>query len=96
MQNMEIKNLAEDLDMRIANHISNGNVIALNNVKSYHMEEVRKIRSYMLSFIDDISNPWLLNQYFHAAVSELNINLQELITPSTTLIIDKKAVRKAM
>lgn len=98
MENVTENQIAKDLEFRIASHISRGNLNALNIITKYHMEEVRQIRDYMLSFVNDsINNPWLLNQYFHMAVSELKINLVDLLTPGTKVVSQKEeAVRIAM
>lgn len=99
MLNEEVKNMiAKDLDDRISSHISRGNEKAYQIIRKYHMDEVVQIREYMLPFINDnITNPWLLNQYFHMAVSELNINLVDLLTPGTKVISDnEKNVRLAI
>lgn len=99
MLNEEVKNvIAKDLEARIASHISRGNEKAYQIIREYHMDEIIKIRDYMMSFIkDNITNPWILNQYFHMAVSELNINLVDLLTPGTKVISDnEKNVRLAI
>lgn len=83
--------IAKDLEVRIASHISRGNLTALKIITDYHMDEVRQIRDYMLTFVkDSLNNPWALNQYFHMAVSELNINLLDLLTPGTKVVSEKE------
>lgn len=97
MENVIENQIAQELEFRIANHISRGNLNALNVITKYHMEEVRQIRDYMLSFVEDsINNPWVLNQYFHMAVSELKINLVDLVIPCTKVNKKEEAVRLAM
>lgn len=95
MENIIENQLAQDLEFRIASHISRGNLKALNIITEYHMEEVRQIRDYMLSFVkDSLSNPWALNQYFHMALSELKINLVDLLVPGTKIVSQKEEIAK--
>lgn len=98
MENIVENQLAKDLEVRIASHISRGNMNALKIITEYHMEEVRQIRDYMLSFVkDSINNPWALNQYFHMAVAELKINLVDLLVPGTKVVSSKEeSLRIAM
>lgn len=98
MENILENQIATDLEVRIASHISRGNMNALKVITEYHMDEVRQIRDYMLSFVkDNVNNPWALNQYFHMAVSELKINLVDLLIPGTKIISEKEnAVKLAM
>jgi hypothetical protein len=98
MENITENQLAQDLEFRIASHISRGNLKALNIITEYHMEEVRQIRDYMLSFVkDNVNNPWALNQYFHMAVAELKINLVDLLVPGTKVVSSKEeSLRIAM
>lgn len=98
MENTLENQLAIDLEFRIASHISRGNMNALKVITEYHMEEVRQIRDYMLSFVkDSINNPWALNQYFHMAVVELKINLVDLLAPGTKVVSsNEESLRVAM
>lgn len=98
MENIVENQLAKDLEFRIASHISRGNMNALKVITEYHMNEVRQIRDYMLSFVSDsLNNPWALNQYFHMAVSELKINLVDLLVPGTKVVSSKEeSLRIAM
>ena len=98
MENIVENQIAKDLEFRIASHISRGNMNALKIITEYHMEEVRQIRDYMLSFVkDSINNPWALNQYFHMAVAELKINLVDLLVPGTKVVnVKEEAVRIVM
>ncbi len=65
----------EELACLICQHISNGNQVVLKNIRGLHMDSVNKIRDYMMSILNgtDVS-PWTLNQFFHKAVAELNID----------------------
>ena len=96
MENTNI--VANDLDVRIANHIARGNVKAYNIVINYHMDEVRKIRNYMMDLLRDCYyDARQLNQCFYMAVSEFHINLQDLLVPGTKVVSNKEeAVRLAM
>ena len=95
MENIVETQIAKDLEVRIASHISRGNRNALEIIKEYHMDEVRQIRDYMLSFVkDSLNNPWTLNQYFNMAVIELNINLVDLLTPGTKVVSSNKEATK--
>ena len=95
MEQIVENQIANDLEFRIASHISRGNLNALKVITEYHMEEVRQIRDYMLSFVKDgLNNPWALNQYFHMAISELKINLVDLLTPGTKIVSQKENTAK--
>lgn len=78
--------VANDLDERIISHIARGNDNAIAIIKGYHMAEIGQIRDFMLEFLDDCNNPWLLNQYFNMAVIALKINLVDLLDVNTKVV----------
>ncbi len=86
--------LAKDLDERLVSHISRGNEKASSIIKEFHMEEIARIRTYMSSFIYDLSNARELNALFHLAVSELNINLCDLLIPGVNVVSKKEDVTR--
>ena len=93
-----IVEMASDLDVRIVDHISRGNKEAYNTICLYHMDEIIKIRNYMMDLLrDSYYDARMLNQCFHMAVSEFRINLQDLLVPGTKIVRDKEeVVRLAM
>ncbi len=89
--------IAKELDEKLVNHISRGNMKAYEIIKEFHMEEVRCIRTYMASLLYDLSNPRELNALFHTAVRELGINLTDLLIPGLKIVSDKEeAIKLAM
>lgn len=92
MESLDIKDrLAQELDFRIANYVSRGNMEALVIIRKYHMTEISQIRDYMMPFVrDSFNNPRELNRFFYSAVSELNIKLEDLLVPGVTVVSEKE------
>lgn len=90
--------IASDLDVRIVDHISRGNKEAYNIICLYHMDEIIKIRNYMMDLLRDCYyDARMLNQCFHMAVAEFKINLQDLLVPGTKVVSEKQeAIKLAM
>ena len=79
---------ASSIDERICEFVSRGNKEAFNIIAEYHMNEVRKIRNYMLEILRDkyfydISK---LTQAFNEAVICLNIDVNDLLSPNYTIV----------
>lgn len=76
------------IDERICEFIARGNKEAFNIIAEYHMAEIRKIRNYMMEILRekyfyDVSK---LNQAFNEAVICLNIDVNDLLEPSYTVV----------
>lgn len=84
------------LDNTLLTVISRGVMKDLEIIKKYHMDEVRNIRDYMMCFVDATSGPYQLNQCFHSALSELNINLMDLLMPIEKKVVVNKVKSKSI
>lgn len=76
------------IDERICEFVSRGNKEAFNIIAEYHMAEVRKIRNYMLEILRDkyFYDVSKLTQAFNEAVICLNIDVNDLLNPSYTVV----------
>ena len=74
--------IAKELEERIVNHLTQSNQEMMKVVRMYHMNEVGKIRDYMMTVLGGcISDARMLNASFHSALSELGINWNDLLKP---------------
>lgn len=76
------------IDKRICEYVSKGNELAFNIICKYHMDEVRKIRNYMLEILRDkyFYDINKINQSFYEAVVCLGIDVQDLVEPTVTVV----------
>ena len=76
------------IDERICEFVARGNKEAFDIIAKYHMDEVRKIRNYMLEILRDkyFYDVTKLNQAFNEAVICLNIDVNDLLEPSYTVV----------
>ena len=76
------------IDERICEFVSRGNKEAYDIISKYHMAEIRKIRNYMLGLLRDkyFYDVNKLNQAFNDAVICLNIDVNDLLDPSYTVV----------
>ena len=93
---MEGVGIISDLDERIISHISRGNSVAYENIVLYHLDDIRKIRTYMLDILRDsyFYDARMLNQCFHMAISEHKINVNDLLLTGTKIVAENKDVIK--
>ncbi len=92
----ERTSVQKELDHRICSHISRGNNKAYEIIANYHMDEISRIRNYMLDVLhgDFFYDARALNTSFHMAVSSLGINLADLLNENVTVVSDKKVVSR--
>lgn len=86
------------LDERICKYVSKGNEVAFDVVCKYHMDEVIKIRNCMLEILRDkyFYNIEKINQSFYEAVVCLEIDFQDLVEPTVTVIsVEPKLLKNA-
>lgn len=82
---MSRNEVAKELENRICSHITRNDIESLKVLKSYHMEEVRSIRDYMMNLVgDSLHDARALNRCFHMALADLQINIADLFLPKTT------------
>lgn len=76
------------LDERICKRVARGNEEAFNIICEYHMDDVRKIRNYMLEILRDkyFYDVTKLEQVFEEAIVCLNIDVHDLIEPTFTVV----------
>jgi hypothetical protein len=76
------------IDKRICEFVARGNKEAFNIIAEYHMDEVRKIRNYMLEILRDkyFYDVSKLTQAFNDAVICLNIDVNDLLNPTYTVV----------
>ena len=91
---MSRSEVAIELDNRICSHIARGSKKAYEVICTYHMEEIAKIRDYMLDVLhtDFFYDARALNLAFNMAVSELGINLEMLLREGTQVVSPSKKV----
>lgn len=84
------------LDERICKHVSRGNKEAFDIICTYHMDDVRKIRNYMLEILRDkyFYDASKLNQAFDEAVICLGIDVQDLVEPTFSVVSVEPEVLK--
>lgn len=95
----ERTSVQKELDHRICSHLSRGSNKAYEIISNYHMDEVVKIRNYMLDVLhsDYFCDARALNTAFRMAVSSLGINLANLLTEETEVIRgNKSSIRLAI
>lgn len=82
---MSRNEIAKELENRICSHITRNDIESLRVLRSYHMEEVRCIRDYMMNLVgDSLHDARALNRCFHMALADLQINVADLFLPKTT------------
>ena len=76
------------MDKKICEFVSKGNEEAFNIIAKYHMDEVKKIRRYMFDILRDkyFYDANKLTQAFNEAVICLNIDVNDLLEPSYTVV----------